>query len=140
MYSTQKETMVALTEKLNQQEDKIKELELTCDGQATTIQYLNDTVSTQKADIVNLNAKLQEKEKLLLTTHNMNGHSYGTERYLYFEDHSMSISSSSSQDSVISNDNFLCGPPPIVVTDENFDAVRDSKLSPDTVWYTFVGL
>ena len=145
MYSSQKDTMATLMEQLNQQEAKIKELELTCDHQATTIQELSDTVSIQKVDIINLNAKLQEKERLLLNTwpnNIMNGHSYDTERYLHFEDHSMSISSSSSQDSVLSNDNFKCGPPPIMVTDSNehSDAVRDSKLSPNTVWYRFLPL
>ena len=138
--------MARLTEKLNQQEVKIKQLELTCGHQATTIQQLNNTVSTQKADIVNLNEKLREKEKLLLNTwpnNVMNGHSYDSEHCLHFEDHNNTMSSSSSQDSVLSNDNFECGPPPIVVTqdgNEQSSAVRESNLSPNEVWYVFVPL
>ena len=139
MYSSQKETMATLMDQLNQQEAKIKQLELTCDHQATTIQELSDTVSTQKTDIAKLNVKLKEKERLLLDTswpnNIMNGHGYDS--YVHFEDHSTSISSSSSQDSVLSNDSFKCGPPPIVVNDNNEhpDAVQDTKLSPNMVWY-----
>ena len=129
-------------EQLNQQEAKIKQLQLTCDNQAITIQELSDTVSTQKTDITNLNVKLKEKEKLLFDTSWPNNIVNGYDSYVHFEDHSMSISSSSSQDSVLSNDSFKCGPPPVVVTDSNehSDAVQDSKLSPNMVWYAFLSL
>ena len=129
--------MASLMEKLNQQEAKIKHLQSTCNDQATTIKQLSDTVSTQKADIVTLNVKLQEKHKLLqnswpnyINGHSiLNGYSYDSEQYLYSEYNNMS--SSSSQDSVLSNDYFECGPPPVLVTDGN-DGHSDAlqKLSP----------
>jgi len=127
--------MVTLMEKLNQQEAKIKQLELTCDHQVTTIQHLNDTVSTQKDDIINLNSKLQEKEKLLNTWSNstMNGYSCETEQFFHSKDYDMS--SSSSQDSVASNDNFECGPSPVLIADgtKYSDTVQDLGLSPNMV-------
>ena len=127
-------------EKLNQQEAKIKQLQSTCDFQATTIQQLSDTVSARNADIVTLNEKLQEKLKLVQNTwpNNMNGHSvingqsYDIEKYLYSDHNNMS--SSSSQDSVLSNDYFECGPLPVLVTggdDGHSDAIQ--KLSPNMV-------
>ena len=118
-----------LMEKLNRQEDKIKQLELTCSNQNTTIQQLSDTVSNQKAEIVSLDSKLQEKEKLINTwSHSiMNGHSYETESY--------KMSSCSSHDSVVSNDNFECGPPITKANDSNecSDTVQQLRLSPNMV-------
>lgn len=131
--------MTTLVEKLNQQEAKIKQLELTCNNRATAIQQLTDTVSHQKDDIINLNLKLQEKEKLLniYSDNILNGHSYETERYLHCEGYNRS--SSSSQDSVVSNDNFECGPPPIIVNGSNecSDAAQELRLSPIMV-YTYI--
>lgn len=133
LYSSQKQAMATLMEEHNQQDIKIKQLEMTCDHQLTTIQQLNDTVLKQKASIINLEAKLQEKDKLLnaWSDNSMNGHSYETEHLLHFNN----MSPSSSQDSVTSNDNFECGPPPILITNSNecSDTVQEQRLSPNMV-------
>ena len=117
--------------KLNQQEAKMKQLELNCNNQVTTIQQLSDTISNQKADIIRLESKLQDKEKLLNTWSDsiMNGHSYENGSY---EGYKMSSSSFSSQDSVASNDNFECGPPPANDGSECSDAAQQ-RLSPNMV-------
>lgn len=127
--------MAKLVEKLDQQESKIKQLELTCDDQATTIQQLHDTVASQKVDITNLNSKLQEKEKLLNSWSSTvtNGHDHDTHHYLNTEVYDMSPSSS--QDSILSNDNYDCGPPPIIVNDSSncSNSVQELRLPPNTV-------
>ena len=54
-----------LTQKIQQQDAEIKELQLTCSNHTTTIQQLNESISTLQKSNEDLKAQLQEKEVLL---------------------------------------------------------------------------